>query len=1063
MQNYEELAEKVLSEDISFEMLGQALGEIGIVDPVKADKNIRLLAGRGEGFEAFRKILPHALRCIGDAADPDTALNNWERLVGALRDRRSHFDLLMEKPDTLEILLKIIGASQYLADVLVQSPRLVYETLHDGSWQEPIEPGSPDAGLAARLEEASDYDDALAALREFKQRRMLEVGARDICEKVDVERTLGEMTWVAEVCVQAAFDLAEREVLARYGVPAGAGNPGKSSPGRATAVVLAFGKLGGEELNYSSDIDLTFMYSEEGETQGGDGRSVVSNREYFTKLAEKCIDALARHTEQGHLFRVDMRLRPMGSKGPLVSSLDAHLYYYESFGEWWERQALLKARPVAGDKDLALSFLDEMRPFIYPKYIDHRGIRELQGLKRRIERLVDNEGLTRTEVKLGRGGIRDIEFTVQFQQLLNGGRHPELRRTNTLAALSALERTGALTQAEFEGLAEAYLFLRRLENRLQIMTNRQLHILPSDAREKEALARGLGYRGSGGRTAAEALEREYSRHTDKVRELFDKFFGKMFAAAGRASPLVDLIQNPEPGESEIEAALGHYGFRDCMAAHDNLRLLAEGSASSPFPSRTRNLFSEIAPALLQHLEQSPDPDMALNNLQRCVAAIGAPSTFYEILSSNPKAVEPLVALSSYSDHLIRLLVNDPGVIDFLLGRRVLEEESSHANIDKALKKFVDVNPDFFEAVQRFKNGELLRIGLRDTLGLAGIAEVTRELSSVAKAVLERVYEQGLERHESRYGRPTATDGSPSVMSILGMGKLGGHEINYASDLDVVFVYSAEGQTEGGESEPISNQQFFASLAAQVMKKMAELNPYGYLYKMDARLRPDGAQGLLAVSLDSFVEYHRKKSADWEKRALTKLRHSAGDAAFGKQLENFVRQTIYSAGFFGPEIVEDATTMLGKIFDAAEDNAHERVRIKNAEGGIIEIEFLVQLLQLRHGPGEKKLRTTNTLEALDALLDGGFIPRRDHDDLTATMVFLRRVENRLRLMHDRSLSELPQDADALDKLALRLGLTATAVQGSGEALMGTIESHIHRSHRVFEKQIEKLIGMGSAQT
>jgi glutamate-ammonia-ligase adenylyltransferase len=799
------------------------------------------------------------------------------------------------------------------------------------------------------------------------------------------------------------------------------------------------------------------MYSGEGETQGKNGGSAISNQQYFSKLAEKCIDVLVRHTDQGDLFRVDMRLRPMGSKGPLVSSFDAHLYYYESFGEWWERQALLKARPIAGDKELAYRFLKEMRPFIYPKYIDHRGIRELQNLKRRIERRVDVEGLTQTEVKLGRGGIRDIEFTVQFQQLLNGGKHPELRGTSTLATLKALEQVGSLTQAEFEALAEAYVFLRRLENRLQIMTNRQLHVIPSDPREAEAIARGLGYPASDRRTAAEAFKLEYTRHTDKVRELFDKFFGEMFANTRQASPIVDLILNPEPSESEIEATLNHYGFKHCIAAYDNLRLLAEGSASSPYPSRARNFFCSVAPVLLQHLEQSPDPDMTLNHVQRCVAALGAPATFYEILSSNPKAVAPLVALSSYSDHLIRLLVNDPGVIDFLLGSRVLEKESSRENILNALRRFIAVNQDFFESVQRFKNGELLRIGLRDTLGLAGIAEVTRELSSVAEAVLECIYERCLEEHESRYGKPTDKEGKPSVMSILGMGKLGGYEINYASDLDIVFVYSAEGQTTGGRSDPISSQQFFALLAAQVMKKMAELNPYGRLYKMDARLRPDGTQGQLVVSLDSFEEYHRGKSAAWEKRALTKLRHVAGDKTIGEQIEIFVRQTIYASKFFKAELVEDALTMLEKIFDAAVDGAPEKVRIKNAEGGIVEIEFLVQLLQLSYGAGEEELQTTNTLKALDALVAGELISRKEYDDLTATMVFLRRVENRLRLMHNRSLNELPSEADALDKLALRLGLSNAATDSSGEVLVGTIESHIHRSHRVFEKLIRKLQG------
>lgn len=1052
MSDYIGQAKKLLSEDIAFGEAEKILAEIGIADPVRADKNIRLLAGRGDECDAFSKVLPHALRSLTATADPDATLNNWERLVGTLRNRGSHFEGLIDNPDTLDILFRIIGTSQYLADILIVNPQFLHEEIESKDWRNSVDAESLARELDACLVAASDYDDALECLRDFKQRQMLRVGARDICSVSDVEQTLREMTWLAEICVGAAFDIARKEVEARFGAPTSAAN---DHAAEASMVVLGFGKLGGEELNYSSDIDLTFMYSHEGETRGGDGAASVSNQQYFSKLAERCIDALARHTDQGRLFRVDMRLRPMGSKGPLVSSYEAHLYYYESFGEWWERQALLKARPVAGDKELARRFFKEMKPFIYPRYLDHRGIRELQDLKRRIEQRVDKEGLTQTEVKLGRGGIRDIEFTVQFQQLLNGGKHPELRSTNTMEALKALERVGALTQAECESLVEAYLFLRRLENRLQIMQNRQLHVLPSNPQELEVLARGLDYPVSDGRTAAGAFESEYSRHTDKVRELFDKFFGKMFAGTERASPVVDLILNPEPSEEEIESVLRHYGFADCAGAYENLRLLAEGSASSPYPSRARNFFSSIAPVLLQHLDHSPDPDMALNNVQRCVAALGAPATFYEILSSNPKAIEPLVALSSYSDHLIRLLVNDPGVIDFLLGTRILEEESSRDNIIKALGKFINVNPDFFEAVQRFKNGELLRIGLRDTLGLAGIAEVTRELSSVAEAVLERLYERCRKEHEIRYGKPVGADGSPATMSILGMGKLGGSEINYASDLDVVFAYSAEGQTTGGRSDPVSNQQFFASLAAQVMKKMAELNAYGYLYKMDARLRPDGSQGLLAVSMDYFVEYHRKKSAVWEKLALTRLRRVAGDVKLGGQIETFVRQTIYAAGFFKIEVLNDAMDMLGRIFEAAFNESHERVRIKNAEGGIIEIEFLVQLLQMKHGPYHEELRTTNTLEALDVLADGGFIPRKDYDDLTATMVFLRGIENRLRLMHNRSLNELPTDIDALDKLALRLKLASTLEHSPGEVLVGTIEAHIQRSHRVFERLVEEL--------
>jgi glutamate-ammonia-ligase adenylyltransferase len=1053
LQEYEKLTEILLTEKVPFEHARRILTEVGIADPVKADKN---LAGGGAGYQAFCKILPQVLHFLRETGDPDLALNNWERFVEETRDRESHFDALSKNPQALGILLKTMGTSQYLSDIIIRRPRLLDDIIAGCGWLRTVDADALCSELAALMKKAHGYDSRLSTLRDFKQRHMLGVGAKDICGEADVEEILEQMSSLADVCIQTAFEIAEKEVCRRFGKPMGMID---GVVQEASAVVIALGKLGGRELNYSSDIDLMFIYSHDGETRSEpDGDAVaepVTNQEYFSKFAEKCIDLLARVTEHGHLFRVDMRLRPMGSKGPLVSSLESHLNYYEIFGEAWERQALLRARPVAGDMELAHRFLEEMRPFVYPKYLDHRSIREIQSLKRRIEREVDRQGLTHMEVKLGHGGIRDIEFTVQFLQLLNGGKHPELRGTNTLSTLRTLEQIGYLSAAEHQSLVEAYRFLRRLENRLQIMQNRQLHVLPSRSEDVEILARSLGYHCTDGKSGGERLEDEYERYTDTVRKLFNKFFGTMFEGAEHASPVVDLILNPEPTETEIERTLRPYGFQDCATAYRNLGLLAEGLRSSPHPSRTRNFFCNIAPLLLQHLEHSPDPDMALNNVQRCIAALGAPSTFYEILSSNPKSIELLVALSSYSDHLIRLLIRDPGVIDFLMSTRILEEESSRTNIERALNKFLDINPDFYESVQRFKNGELLRVGLRDILNLADIAEVTRELSSVAEVMLSRVYEQCLKEHTARYGEPSAGGGAPACMSILGLGKLGGLEMNYASDLDVVFVYSADGQTRGDKAGSISCQQFFASLAAQLMRKMSELNPYGYLYKMDARLRPDGDQGLLAVSFDSFMEYHRSKSAIWEKRAMTKLRPVAGDMTLGGRIRDFAHSIVYAPGLFSPEVVEDVASMLGKIFEAAKANETERMQIKNAEGGIVEIEFLVQLLQLRHAPGLPALRTTNTLEALAALAAAGHLSRQAHDDLSATFVLLRRVENRLRLMHDRSLNELPTGADALDKLALRLGLTARPERSPGEVLLDTIDSYIHRSHRVFEELTKDL--------
>jgi glutamate-ammonia-ligase adenylyltransferase len=1056
MPGSKELAEIFFTERAPFERVRDLLSEVGVADAVKASKNIQLLAGGGESREIFLRILPEALDELLEVADPDMALNNWERLVDVTRDREKHFGYLLRNPLALRTLLRVLGTSQYLADILIRRPHLFEHAIASALWRDPVDPTSLQADLTRRMEAAPDHDSRIAALREFKQVQMLRVGARDICGMADVERTLKETTMLADVCVTAGYEMAQAEVNKRFGTPMAAEN---GAPSQATGVVLALGKLGGEELNYSSDIDLMFIYSHDGETRpplDPDGTGSVTNNQYFAKLAERLIDVLARVTEEGHLYRVDMRLRPMGSKGPLVGSLESHLNYYEIFGETWERQALLKARPVAGDTYLGLRFLGEIRPFVYPRYLDYRGIREIQDLKVRIEREVDKRGHTLTEVKLGRGGIRDIEFTVQFLQLLNGGKHPELRGTNTLATLKTLEKTGYLSPAECGALVDAYKFLRKLENRLQIMQNRQLHVLPSRDRDFEVVARSLGYRPRDGQAAGEYLAAEYKRHTEKVRELFNKFFGKMFAGAGRASPVVDLILNPEPAPEEIDETLGRHGFKNPARAYENLKQLAEGTTSASNPARTRNFFCSIAPVLVQHLQQSPDPDMALNNLQRCIAALGAETTLYEILAANPKSIELFVALSSYSDHLIRLFVNDPGVIDFLISTRMLEEESSLAHIDKALGRFIEINPNFYESVQRFKNGELLRVGLRDILGLADVAEVTRELSSVAEAMLSWVYRNCLAEHTARYGEPIANDGSLAAMSILGMGKLGGREINYASDLDVVFVYSSDGQTTGGASEPVSCQQFFVTLAAQVMKKLGEVNPYGFLYKVDARLRPDGEQGMLAVSADSFIAYHREKSALWEKRAMTRLRPVAGDMGLGERLRTFLHSIIYSPDFFSKDVVRDAVELLNKIFEAEHAQERAGVHIKHAQGGIIEIEFLVQLLQLKHGPTSETLRTTNTLEALEALFDAGHLSRQCRDDLTAGLVLLRRVENRLRLMHNRSLDELPTDPESLDKLALRLGTAGTADRSPGEVLLDMIETYISRTHRVFEERVRELL-------
>ena len=562
--------------------------------------------------------------------------------------------------------------------------------------------------LRAEVDACFDDTAVVRAFRRFRQRQFLRIGANDIIRDRPLEEITRDIARVAETALEVALATATRNIGDRFGMPfSGRGLPARCS-------IIAFGKLGGEELNYSSDIDLMFVYDEEGMTRGKRINS-IGNDEFFARVVSEVVRLLSSHTDRGQAYRIDLRLRPEGQRGPLARSLASTLSYYDTMGRTWERQALIKSRPVAGDFELGQEFGRAIEPYVYRKYLSFAEINGIKALKRRIEHKAGQAGLSVTEVKTGYGGIRDVEFAIQFLQLLNGGDLPEVRQRNTLAAMQALERVGCLTAQEYHILFDAYRFLRKTEHRLQLLFDLQTHQLPSGEDELRKLARRMGYDSTPEPLAAFLCD--YREKTDLTRKILDHLLHDTFAGDQQgAEPESDLLLDPQPDPETIRAVLGRYPFRDIQGAYHNLTQLA--SETVPFlPSRRcRHFLASIAPQLLRALAETPDPDMALVNLEKVTASLGAKCVLWELFNFNAPSLRLYVELCANSQFLTEILVNNPGMSDELLDSLVLNQPRSVEELQAELAELCRGATDLDPILHSFQDKELLRIGVRDILG-----------------------------------------------------------------------------------------------------------------------------------------------------------------------------------------------------------------------------------------------------------------------------------------------------------------------------------------------------------
>ena len=921
-------------------------------------------------------------------------------------------------------LAQVLSAGPDLGRMLVGDPGRL-DLLLDPTLGRPWPREELAAALDRRVANAKDPDDlqCLAlALTCFRNDQVLRLAA---CEfgGAPLEQVGLELAHVADLCLDRALAGAHRQLTARHGPPP------------CGLAAIALGKHGAQELNFCSDIDVIYIYRDD---QGSAGD--LTPHEYFSKVCQQASRLLSEPNEEGLCFRVDLRLRPEGSQGPVCNAISGAERYYETWGGPWDRLAWLRARPAAGDLAVGQQMVALMRPFVFPRAIRPEIMDQLQELNRRIKARPHGGGGDTWNVKLDTGGIREVEFFAQSLQLLHAGKRPELQQGATLKALDRLLFCGLINEREQRALAEAYQLWRRVEHRLQLYAGRQTHSLPDAGPMRRWIVAHLG------NTHAREFDSEVTRRREQVRAIYATLAGDQ---EEELSPLVALL-DPETSAEYARRLLGEAGFAQPGQAAELLNRLADkpwgplGRAPSPVESR-------LAPRLLDELANSPDPDAALHHLSQLSLRVGPFRGLWQMLEENPSTLRLLLSLFGSSDFLARLFISHPELMDQLLQSGKARPLLAPDQLGKKLQRRLDaLDPDDEEGqlnlLRRVRNEQVLRVGLHDIAGSLELEEVWAQLSALAQAILEQVYPRCLASAARRYGLPRRPDGTPAGMTILALGKLGGQELTYASDLDLVFIHSGGGPSDGPRQ--VTADEFFARVAQRVISALTSAMEEGQLYQVDTRLRPSGNQGTLVSSLAAFQAYHEGSAQLWERQVLLKARPVTGDTSLGQELTAWLQGWVHQACPNAEQLKLEVRRLRARLEQERGAGRPGFFNLKLGHGGLLDVEFIVQFLQLLHGASRPQVRHTATLQALDALTRAGALPADLAHKLERGYRFLRRLEARLRVVRDRSAEHLPASAAGLEVMARRLAYRGTGAQTAGAQLLADYERHTEQIREIF---------------
>jgi glutamate-ammonia-ligase adenylyltransferase len=894
-------------------------------------------------------------------------------------------------------------------------------------------------------------EDRYRILRRFKKREMVRIGLRDLLRQADLVETTEDLANLADVCLTGAYTTCYRHLAAQYGEPLCRHDAAQMQ--RSEFAIIALGKHGGQELNFSSDIDLMFLYTCDGETSGhtetsGHSSHHITNHEFFTRLARLLLKAIHDISAEGNVYRVDLRLRPDGRSGPLVNSLANLEVYYESWGKTWERQMLLKARVVAGSESLGREFLHMMRPFIFRKYLDAAALQEIKQIKEQIDRSPEQQRSRGINIKLGWGGIREIEFVAQCFQLVFGGQDTWLQERHTLRALHRISERGYLTYEEYSNLSKAYIFFRELEHRIQMHHGRQTHELPSDIEDLAILARKMGLRGHDPERLSTVLMQQYREHTSRVRQVYDKlFYGDFLETGEEASPEWYTLA---AGVDAARPLLQKFQFVDLDKTYRNLMLLHDGPPSTHPTGKSQHLFRQLCGLLLRVASEQPDPDLAINNLEQFVASTPARESLFRLWLDNEALLRVVMALFGNSVFLSKRLIQQPDLLDTLLNPASLTKPKTKEQLRAELQTLFTKASRYDErldGLRRFKRAEEFRIGLREIAGEADILATMQDLSNLADVYLEAALHLVWEEWASSYRLPTAPEGGGFV--IVALGKLGSAELDFASDLDLLFV------NEDPSGEGAIPQQFgYHKMAEKLVQAISGMSRYGTVFHVDLGLRPEGHQGPLAVSLSGLQDYYQHRGRLWERQSLLRARPVAGDQELAARVMQVIRSFVYDAPI-GPDAIQDITSMRQRIERERTQEGAERWDIKVGFGGLVDIEFIAQAYQLYYGATRPMLRFISTWHLLEALAREGLLRREDSQSLQEAYCFLRRLESALRIVDDRSINTIPENPADQRRLARRLGYQNGNISKAEEALLEEVHRRTSEVRALYDRALQEL--------
>ena len=847
-----------------------------------------------------------------------------------------------------------------------------------------------------------------AWLRRWRRREMVRIAWRDLNGRASLEETLEDLSAFADDAVNCAMQVAWQITCERYGAPQYA--DGTPMP----MIVVGMGKLGGRELNFSSDIDLVFLFPGYGETVHA---APVSHDEFYIRLGQALLRLLSAVTVDGFVFRVDMRLRPFGDSGALACGFSSFEDYLLQHGRDWERYAWIKARPLTAPEEYAELYESAIRPFVYRRYLDFGVFESLREMKQLIEKQIARKDLV-DHVKLGPGGIREIEFIVQSMQLIRGGQDRRLQGTRLFEILPQIGRSRLLQPQVVQQLDAAYRYLRTLENRLQMLADAQTHTLPKESSAQTKLARAMGD------ADWATLLRNYAHHAGHVQRAFNAL---VFSPVGsddesprertESSASTGFAQMWEESATptslaETLIARGIYATRGVEQALELARLLIDFRDSSQvrrLDATGRRRLEALLPQLLATLEPDDDPLVMGRRLLRVLEAIGGRSAYFALLNENPAARRRFVTVCRGGDFLVQQLAAHPLLLDELLDERALAEPPSRAelvaDLDDRLARVDDDDPErLVEALAQFKRAAVFRVAIADLSGSLPLMRVSDRLTDIAELIVEKAMQQAWIQMTAQFGVPTcrtSDDAMPRAVQVcaVGYGKLGGIELGYGSDLDLVFLHDSIGaMQETAGDRPIDNQIFFVRLAQRIVHILTVHSAAGRLYEVDVRLRPSGKGGMLITQIEAFVDYQRNEAWTWEHQALLHARAVAGSPALRQRFET-ERVRILGDFVRRDSLRDEVRSMRERMRRELVKSGEGQFDLKQGRGGIADIEFLAQYWALREGARHPPVvMFSDTIRQLETLASGDLVPQATVDVLTQAYRAYRRRN------HHRSLRD-----------------------------------------------------------